>query len=276
MQTAIFPMKVLRFSAIWKTSTPHKKCSGFGYKTTNYKDYPTDLVGADTGKDWVYAPCDLICTKVYNKASHGLWFRSTSKVKTPSGEKWLYIMAEHMSTSGFKVGKKYKQGAKLFTENMFGNATGNHIHWSMGISDKPYNGGFWTKNNHGAWVLRISGVTNVKINEALYVDTSFTTIKDTRMTFKKVSDVTDNTEYKVGETYTLQEDMNIRIGHSTSSAKVSASKWSKDAQKHKTSGGLLAKGTKVTCKDVYSSGSETWIKTPSGWICAKGKRVYIK
>ena len=95
------------------------------------------------------------------------------------------------------------------------------------------------------------------------------------MTFKKVSG-TNTEDYVVGETYTLQEDMNIRISYTSTSPLVSVSKWTKNAQKYATKDGLLKKGTKVTCKDVYSNKSQTWIKTPSGWICAKGKRVYIK
>lgn len=101
-QTAIFPMKVLRFSSI--TTGAHAKC-----RSGNFTDKPVDLVGKDSGKDNCYAPCDIICLRVYPKASHTLWFRSVDKVKTPSGEKYLYWMCEHMSVSGFKVGNVYKR-----------------------------------------------------------------------------------------------------------------------------------------------------------------------
>lgn len=183
LQVASFPMKILRFSAIWNTSTPHKKCSG-----GSPKDYPTDLVGIDTGKDWFYAPCDVKVLKVYGKASHGIWLRSVNKVKMPVGEGYLYMMAEHESVAGFKVGQVYKKGAKLFTENKYGNATGNHIHLSCGWSESAVAlGSGWRKNSKGAWVFYVSGVKQIKVFEAFYVDDSFTTVKDTRHKFKHIS-----------------------------------------------------------------------------------------
>lgn len=182
IQMATFPMKILRFSAIWNTSTPHKKCSG-----GSPKDYPTDLVGADTGRDMFYAPCDLVVLKVYSKASHGIWFRSKNKVKMPVGEGYLYMMAEHESVSGFKVNQTYKKGQPLFTENKYGNATGNHIHLSCGWSKSAKAlGSGWRKNTKGAWVLYVPGVTNIRINEAFYVDGSFTQVRDNRHSFLKV------------------------------------------------------------------------------------------
>lgn len=181
-QYATFPMKVLRFSALWNTSTPHKKCSG-----GTPKDYPTDLVGADTGKDWFYAPCDLVCLKVYSKASHGLWFRSAAPVNMPVGKGYLYMMVEHESVKGFKVGQKIRKGEKMFTENKYGNATGNHLHFSCGWSKSIKDlGSGWRKNSKGAWVLYVAGVTNIKIYDAFYVDPSFTIIKDKRETLKNL------------------------------------------------------------------------------------------
>lgn len=280
MQTAIFPMKIMRFSSI--TTRAHAKC-----RNGKPSDRPIDLVGADGGKDWVYAPCDIVCLKVYRKASHGLWFRSIDKVKTPSGEKYVYFLAEHMSVSGHKVGRTFKRGAKLFTEGRYGNASGNHIHWSTAISDKKVAlGSGWRKNSKGAWVLYIPGTTNVEINKALYLDPNFTkTIKDTRIKFSKVSEskvVEPSPEpkmptYKVGESYTLQENMFIRIGHSTSSPRVSRSKMTDDARAHCNSDGELKKGTRVTVKEVYKEGQMCWVKTPSGWICGySSNKIYIK
>lgn len=275
MQTAIYPMKVMRFSSI--TTGAHAKC-----RNGNPSDKPIDLVGIDSGKDWFYAPCDVVCLKVYNKASHGLWFRSVDKVLTPSGEKYLYFLAEHMSVSGFKVGKTYKKGTKLFLEGAYGNASGNHIHSSWGISDKavPLGSG-WRRNSKGAWVLYVSGVKNVEINKALFLDKAFTkTIKDTRLKWvqaDKPEKDTPTSRYEIGKTYTLQDDMNIRIGHSVTSAKVGVSKWTANAKQHATKDGLLAKGTRVTCLDLYEANSEGWVKTPSGWICGySNTKVYIK
>lgn len=293
MQYAIFPMKILRFSAIWNTSTPHKKCSGTGYRKTNYKDYPTDLVGEDTGKDWFYAPCDLICLKVYNKASHGLWFRSKDKVQMPYGTGYLYMMAEHESVSGFRVGKVYTKGTRLFTEGRAGNATGNHIHLSCGFSKgKMPLGSGWVRNNHGAWVLHVKGVKNIKINQAFYLDESFTkSVRDKRMKFKslpknkaekkakKQGKVVKNMHrYTTGATYTLVDNMNIRISPKIDAPRIGVNKWSEDAKKHATKNGELKKGTKITIKDcLKDNNGRIWVKTPSGWICGVGAdgKVFI-
>lgn len=188
MQNAIFPMKTLRFSSLFNTGSAHRKCSGVTYKKTNYKDYPTDLVGADSGTDWFYAPCDVKVLRVYDKASHCIWFRSINKVRTPNGAGYLFFMCEHESVKGFKAGQTYKQGAKLFKEGKAGNATGNHIHLSCGYAQKLEKVNFgtgWIKNNHGAWVLHIPGVENIKIQKAFYLDKSFTkSVKDSRVKFK--------------------------------------------------------------------------------------------
>ena len=85
-------------------------------------------------------------------------------------------------------------------------------------------------------------------------------------------------KFVVGKTYTLQENMNVRISYKTNAPLVGVKKWTKDAQKHATKSGLLKKGTKVTCKDSITYKGATWIKTPSGWICAVGStgKVFIK
>lgn len=63
-------------------------------------------------------------------------------------------MCEHESISGFKAGKRFKKKDKLFKEDKFGNATGNHLHCSFGISDKKYTsktmGSGWCENNKKA------------------------------------------------------------------------------------------------------------------------------
>lgn len=275
MQTAIFPMKVLRFSSI--TSGAHAKC-----RNGKPSDKPVDLVGADTGRDWFYAFADLVCLRVYGKASHGLWFRTVDKVNTPSGAKYVYFLAEHMSVSGFKVGKVYKKGEKLFTEGRYGNASGNHLHVTFAISDnKVALGSGWRKNNRGAWVLYIPGTTNVEINKALFLDPNFTTrVMDYRLAFSKVNnDVKNEVKYEVGKTYTLLDDMNVRIGHSTASARVPVSKMTANARDHANDKGELEKGTRVTAKDVYHDieRGQWWVKTPSGWICAwTTTKVYMK
>lgn len=247
MQYAIFPMSVLRFSSI--TTGAHAKCrNGKPY------DKPIDLVGADAGRDWVYAPCDLVVLRVYGKASHAIWFRSVDKVHTPSGDKYIYIMAEHMSVSGVKAGKVYKQGAKMFTENRYGNASGNHIHWSMGISDNKVSlGSGWRKNTRGAWVLYIPGVKPVEINEALYIDKTFTkSIKDKRLILVSKPKATAN-----GVPYVVNTNGSNLLVRTNAS---------KDAPII----GRLAKGTKISVDESKAANGYKYITSPlNGYVYAQ-------
>lgn len=118
--------------------------------------------------------------------------RSVDKVKMPNGKTaYLYVMCEHQDNGEMaSVGHIYKKGDKMFREGKNGNASGNHLHWSCGYSDKAHTsktmGTGWGKNSKGAWVMKIPNVTNVEINKALYLDPNFTTkIKDTRLKFKE-------------------------------------------------------------------------------------------
>lgn len=210
MQYAKFGMKIMRFSAIWNTSTPHKACSG-----GSPKDYPTDLVGKDGGRDWFYAPCDMVVLKRYTKASHAIWLRSKNKVYIPSQKNpvYLYMMSEHQDNREMgKVGHVYRQGEKMFREAANGNATGNHLHVSFGYAKtlKALGSG-WTRNSRGAWVLYIKGVTNIKIEQALYLDKKFTTsIKDKRITFKELPKVKIETETVKYIVKTNGSNVNVR------------------------------------------------------------------
>ncbi len=84
--------------------------------------------------------------------------------------------------------------------------------------------------------------------------------------------------YKVGNTYTLQSNMVVRTGAGTNYRAKKHSELTADGQKHdKDRNGCLDKGTRITCQQVKKSGSNIWIKCPSGWIAAyyNGK-VYVK
>ena len=88
--------------------------------------------------------------------------------------------------------------------------------------------------------------------------------------FANIPYVADDILYKVGSTYVLQEDMNIRKEPSKTADLVPENEWTSSAKENRTSKGLLAKGTKVTCKDSKVVDGATWILIPSGWICAIG------
>ncbi len=84
--------------------------------------------------------------------------------------------------------------------------------------------------------------------------------------------------YKVGNTYTLQSNMVVRTGAGTNYRAKKHSELTTDGQKHdKDKNGCLDKGTRITCQQVKKSGSNIWIKCPSGWIAAYyNKKTYVK
>ena len=84
--------------------------------------------------------------------------------------------------------------------------------------------------------------------------------------------------YVIGNTYTTQQDLNVR--REPSGDKVPYEELTDNAKEHAfigTSGeGILKRGTKVTIKEIQSTGSCTWLRIPSGWICAKNsKYTYV-
>ena len=80
-----------------------------------------------------------------------------------------------------------------------------------------------------------------------------------------------------GKVYTLQSEMKVRTGPGTNYRAKKYSELTADGRKHDSDkDGALNKGTRVTCKAYKNIGSEIWMQTPSGWICAKGSKVYIK
>lgn len=84
--------------------------------------------------------------------------------------------------------------------------------------------------------------------------------------------------YAVGQTYTLQVELNVRRGAGTNYGKKSHTELTASGQTHDVNGdGALDKGTRVTCLEVRTVESDIWIRCPSGWLAAyyNGK-TYIK
>lgn len=255
MQKALFPMKSHRISAAYNQGRAHRRCS-----TGTPHDYPTDLVGKDTGRDWFYAPCDMVVLRKYTKASHAIWLRSREIVDMPHGKGYLYLMVEHQDNKEMpKVGHVFRQGAKCFREGRNGNATGNHLHVSCGYSKTKKNiGTGWRRNSKGAWVLRIPGVTPIKIHQAFYKPF----VLDSMPKKPKSSD------YEAGKAYVTKANLHVRTGPSKHSKKVK-----KDGKEV-----LIKEGTRIIPTGVVSKNGEIWLKKGKGtYICAyDGKQVLVK
>lgn len=92
------------------------------------------------------------------------------------------------------------------------------------------------------------------------------------------ADPAEGSGYQVGDVYTLQSNMKVRTGPGMGYRMKSHSELTADGKEHdKNRNGCLDAGTRVTCVAVKESGDRTWIKCPSGWICARdGGTVYVE
>lgn len=118
-----------------------------------------------------------------------------------------------------------------------------------------------------------------------YIDSIMKIIETNKLTKYDRQEKSENKEsYKVGTTYTLQVNLNVRYGAGTTYKNKKYSELTKDGRKHalNISNAVLKRGTKVTCLKIVKNGinmskDEIWIQIPSGFICAKyGDKVYVK
>lgn len=83
--------------------------------------------------------------------------------------------------------------------------------------------------------------------------------------------------YAVGQTLTLHANMKVRTGAGTNYRWKKRTELTSDGQKHAQNQtyAVLIKGTRVSVLQVKTSGSDVWIRIPSGWVCAKlGSKIY--
>nr|DAV42020.1 MAG TPA: cell wall-associated hydrolase [Caudoviricetes sp.] len=74
--------------------------------------------------------------------------------------------------------------------------------------------------------------------------------------------------YSIGKTYTTRVD-HLHVRYSVWGQIKGYAQLTADGMKHAYSDGCLKKGTTVTVKDVKKDDSgSTWVRIPSGWICA--------
>lgn len=113
-----------------------------------------------------------------------------------------------------------------------------------------------------------------------YVDSILKIIKSNKLEqYDRKEKEAKKEDYIIGKTYTLQVNLNVRMGAGTSYKNKKYSELTKDGRKHalNISNAVLKRGTKVTCKNVIKVKDETWLEIPSGFICAKyGDKVYVK
>lgn len=269
----IYPFKYMNITQPYYGTVSH-----YPHTSGNIKDYPIDEAGNGTGRDPMYAPCDVKVVRIYgvgNRGTNTVWVTSTSKVKFANGKTdYLTMMMIHPNDDDIRrlwVGQVIKKGSVICYEGSDG-ATGNHVHLSVGMGTIAYGG--WLQNSNGKWVLTTSGGT-VKPEDAFYLDKTFTEVyRSNGITFKDISTAKKSSANKAkvyhAGTYVVTTDLlNVRKGPSTAYAKVPYKNFSDNAKEQikKLNGGKAANGyvKGVTCT-VYQV-KKNWGKTPSGWIC---------
>lgn len=256
-----YPLKNMKITQSYLGTTSH-----YPHTTGNYKDYPIDDGGKDTGKDAIFAPVDMVVRRLYTSGTNTMWLRTKEKVKLANGKtNYVVMMLIHPDDEdfkGLKVGKTIKKGNIICYEGKDG-ATANHIHISVGLGDLSGNG--WVKNSNNKWVLSTTEGT-LKPEKCFYVDTDFTNIiKTSGITFK-------DKPYEVG-TYTIKSTtLNVRKGASTDYDKVKYEDFTSNAKKQikELKGENYKKDNFVkgmTLSIVTVSGE--WGKCPSGWVNLK-------
>lgn len=260
----IYPCKTMRITQSYKGSTSHLP------HTTGYpKDYPIDEGCSDTGKDYIYCPCDSMTVKriygVGSKGTNTLWLQSDERVNFADGTRdYFTMLITHPDDSDLKklsVGQKFTRKEKICREGKDG-ATAYHFHLSGGKGF--FVGSGWTQNSKGKWVL-ITTKTTEKPENLFFVDESFTKVKNTAgLNFRTLAKEYDRRNFRV-----IADLLNVRTGPSTKYRKKAFGELTVSAQEQILS---LTKGKE---KDGYVKGltftaleeKDGWARTPSGWIC---------
>lgn len=265
----IYPFKTMRI-----TQTYYGKTSHYPHTIGTPKDYPLDEGCTDTGRDWMYCPCDEVVVKriygVGNRGVNTIWLESTSKVVFADGTTdYMTMLATHPNDDDLRIihdGQKFKHGDKICREGTDG-ASGNHIHLSVGKGKMKGNG--WTQNSKGKYVLTTTGGT-MKPEQAFFVDPYFTRIVSSGgLTFKKLP----KEKYPKGTYEVTAKLAPVRKGAGTVYDKLKFKQLTPNAQaqilKHNKGNEAngFVKGCKFTASEVLYDGKHYWGSCPSGWVC---------
>lgn len=243
MNYVTYPCKTMRITQNYKGKTSHKPHNS-GYP----KDYPVDEGCANTGKDYIYCPCDeMRIRRIYGvgtKGANTIWLESTEKADFADGKRgYLTLMITHPDDSDLKnlrVGDVFKRGEKITREGK-DSASANHLHISAGKGKMKGSG--WMQNSKGKWVLTVTDTAS-KPEDIFYIDLDFTkVISSGAIKFKQLPDKFTAGYYKVDTAV-----LNIRLGPGTEYKKK----------------GVIRKGKAVKITQIKNN----WGKyADNNWIC---------
>lgn len=128
---------------------------------------------------------------------------------------------------------------------------------------------------NGYMIESRGGRKNTADNPGIGVVKSLVTRRSDLSCVRRVWD--SSSSYVVGRTYRTQVD-HLHIRYSVWGQIKEYAQLTRDGMKHAYSDGCLKKGTSVTVKEIKNDeAGATWVRIPSGWICAitaKGE-VYL-
>ena len=267
----IYPCKKMKITQNYNGRTSHYPHT-VGYP----KDYPIDEGCSDTGREYMYCPCDKMKVKrIYGIGTRGvntLWLESTSKVLFADGTTDYFSMLithpEDDDLRKLKVGQTFTRGQQICREGKDG-ATGNHFHFSGGKGKLSGNG--WTANTRGKYVLTTTNGA-CKPEQLFWIDPNFTTIiSKGSISFKTLGTQVSKKGYETGNYRVTADLLNVRKGAGTTYAKVKFKNMSANAQakikalnKNKAADGFV-KGLAFTALEVKGE----WGRCPSGWVNLK-------
>lgn len=224
----IYPCKTMRITQSYTGTTSH-----LPHTTGIPKDYPIDEGCSDTGRDYIYCPCDSMKIKrIYGVGTGGtntLWLESTEKVCFADGTKdYCVLLITHPDDTDLKklrVGQIFTRKEKICREGKDG-ATAHHLHISAGKGKFKGNG--WIQNSKGKYVLTTTSGT-FKPESLFFIDKGFTkTVLDKGLSFKPLP------LYTIGRYRVNTAVLNVRNGADITCKKV----------------GVLLKGHKITVDKV--------------------------
>ncbi len=259
-----YPCKTMRITQSYTGTTSH-----LPHTTGSPKDYPWDEGCSDTGRDWLYCPCDeMIVRRIYGvgtKGTNTIWLQSTSEVVFADGTTdFVTILVTHPNDDDLekiKAGQMFIRGEKICREGKDG-ATGYHFHFSAGKGQ--FNGNGWVMNTKGKYMLTTTA-GQFKPEELFYIDPKFTKIvNDKGLNFKELPK-----SYTTGKYRVTADLLRIRKGAGTSYTYKKFDEMSAAAQKKvlKLTGGKQADGYVKGLEFTVTKVKGNWGYNNSGWMC---------
>lgn len=122
---------------------------------------------------------------------------------------------------------------------------------------------------YGKMIESRGGRKNTKENPGTGVVSSPVTRRHDLVCIRRVwTEEKEALTYTIGKTYTTMVD-HLHVRYSVWGLIKGYAQLTADGMKHAYSDGCLKKGTRVTVKDIKKDGAgATWVRIPSGWICA--------